>query len=219
MNLVVASLNPDPGKLYLNTESNDRVCQKITLTSEDYQGKIKVRDVWATKINEGANINKYNADPKDFGITLEYPKVIENFNGNTEVEVCVNQKESMKAKGAIIFTPDSGTNVVVENGVWLFINLKDPLFSQNINTNTANVNLAITDSKKTSANNQQENLGVKNQDSNTASPITGAAVGVSGSNGGISIITIIIIVGVMGAFIALFTYKSLRRRRLMEYGY
>ena len=227
LGLASAALSPSPGKLYFNTEINARSCEKITLSSLDYKGDIKIRDVWATSINEGANINKYTATASDFGITLEYSEIIENFSGSKEVEVCLTQTSSTKSKGGIIFTPGSETNVVVEYGTWLFVNLEEPkpisdtptksTTNPNSNTNpasnTGEVVLGIEENKQ---NIEEEEVEIKNEV--TANGITGAAVGTS--NKSINVVTIIIILVIIGAFIALLSYrKNKAKRRMMEYGY
>ena len=227
LGLASAALSPSPGKLYFNTEINARSCEKITLSSLDYKGDIKIRDVWATSINEGANINKYTATASDFGITLEYSEIIENFSGSKEVEVCLTQTSSTKSKGGIIFTPSTGTNVVVEYGTWFFVNLEEPkpisdtptksTTNPNSNTNpasnTGEVVLGIEENKQ---NIEEEEVEIKNEV--TANGITGAAVGTS--NKSINVVTIIIILVIIGAFIALLSYrKNKAKRRMMEYGY
>jgi len=231
LGLASAALSPSPGKLYFNTEINARSCEKITLSSLDYKGDIKIRDVWATSINEGANINKYTATASDFGITLEYSEIIENFSGSKEVEVCLTQTSSTKSKGGIIFTPGSETNVVVEYGTWLLVNIDEPkpisdtptksttspTSNTNSNTNpasnTGEVVLGIEENKQ---NIEEEKVEINNQV--TANGITGAAIGTS--NRGISTSTIIIILAIIGAFIALLSYRrSKSKRRMMEYGY
>lgn len=223
--LAFAGVSPSPGRLYFDAGANNRICQTITLSSSDYQGDVKVRDVWATSTSEGANINKYTASASDFGITLEYPKTITGFNGNAEVEVCLTQQELVKAKGGIIFTPSTGTNVVVENGVWLFINLSPAeqtsgssttsvSSSSGGNSESGKVILGIDESKQTSV---QEIVDTNSE--LAGSGITGASVGTS--NNSLNLKAIIIILVIIGAFIGLLNYRKIRqeKRRFMEYGY
>jgi|SRR3989344_1891172 len=121
--LVNASLNIDKGKIYLDMNVSQKTCQTITITSDDYKGTIKIRDIWAEDFSEGGNLNKYTLNSEDLGITIFYNKIIENFSKNAQLELCLSSNEPGNFKGALIFTPESKDNIVLEIGSWLYINV------------------------------------------------------------------------------------------------
>ena len=134
---MAASFRLSPGKLYFDVNLNEKNCQNIVLSSEDYLGEVNIRDVWAKNIDEGYNINNYSVKSEDLGIKLDYNKLIENFDGSEEVEVCLSGNKIGESKGAIIFTPKSETNIVVEVGTWLMVNVTESQQTQP--TNLANI--------------------------------------------------------------------------------
>src|SRR3989344_4641578 len=116
INIVGAGLNLAPGKLNFNMETNNELCKEITIVSNDYKGEIRIRDVWAS-VDEGSNINKFYLEAGDFDISISYPNEID-LNERETIDVCLSGSNIKQAKGAIIFTPNTDTNIVVEVGTW-----------------------------------------------------------------------------------------------------
>lgn len=125
LNLASASLNLDKGKMEYNLKTEEEVCQIISLTSDDYGGTIKVRDVWAENSNEGENLNNYTSASSDHQLSVKYIDTALDFKDSMDFEVCLSADQSGSFKGALIFTPDAKTNVVVEVGTWLLINVEE----------------------------------------------------------------------------------------------
>lgn len=141
INQVYATISLSPGRAYFNVDGKGEVCETINLFSQDYDGTIIVRDVWASNIDEGTNINKYTSEKEDLGIDITYDNELEITKGEeVDFEVCILKDNKEKAKGAIIFTPSSDTNVVVEVGTWMYINMEkeveEVIKAQEIQTQT-----------------------------------------------------------------------------------
>jgi hypothetical protein len=119
---ISASLNLAPGKLSFNLDPGVQDCQNITLIAKNYSGPISIRDVWTNEKNQ-YNINKFNLSKDDLGVEVLYNSKIEETSERQEVEICLKPNKSGSYLGDIIFTPLSDTNVVVESGAWLFVNV------------------------------------------------------------------------------------------------
>lgn len=217
-----ASLSLGPGKLYFNLNPGEKSCQKVIISSSDYVGLIKIRDIWANRYNEQGNFNLYTAKTSDLGITISYTPQIDNFQDSQEVEVCITVSNSGSYKGALIFTPTTTTNVNVEVGTWLLINFPDAQTNSAttsttptttatpITTSISQVAETETDRETTTTPTTTE---TETQTEETNS-ITGAVTG-GGSKIGIWIIGFICVIVVIAGFML---YKRWRRRR-WEMGY
>jgi hypothetical protein len=166
-----ASLNLAPGKLIFDIEKGKQGCQIITLSSGDYSGMINIRDIWTNDIND-SNTNKYPLNASDFEIEISYNKQLTNFNKNQDIQICITGNEIInKTRGAIIFTPISNTNVVVEVGAWIFVTVNEPKPSPTNNNGNANTN---TGSGSSSSGSSGGGLGITsasinaNAESNTS---------------------------------------------------
>lgn len=125
INLASASLNLDKGKMEYNLKTGEEVCQIISLTSDDYEGTIEVRDVWAENSNEEGNLNDYIFSASDHQLSVKYIDTALDFKDSMDFEVCLSADQAGSFKGGLIFTPDAKTNVVVEVGTWLLINVEE----------------------------------------------------------------------------------------------
>ena len=220
MNLASATLNLSPGKLYFNINPNEEICQMIVLSSTDYIGEINIRDVWAKSFDEGSNTNTYDKKAEDFGIEIYYDNLIENFDEEEEIEVCLSGSTIRKSKGAIIFTPKSETNVVVEVGTWLFVTISEP--PQMTTTSSGGggegssggggggiVQQTITSRQKSSQENTEvQEISEQKEEENAG--ITGAVIGGGKKSGKIIGITLVAI-GVIGLLI---NYQYKKRRQI-----
>ena len=153
-----ASVYLSPSKLYFDMKNNKEDCQTITFISDDYQGNIIIRDVWAD-IKEDSNINNFNMRSNDFGIYITYDSAIKNFEESEEIEICLTGKNVKNGKGALIFTPESETNVIVETGAWIFVKGEDYEVSE----------------ENTERKNEEEDIDIQRN-----SRITGGVIGVWG---------------------------------------
>lgn len=177
ISLADASLSLSKSRIYFNLEANEKNCQNITIASEDYKGKITIRDVWSQSKEEN-NINKYIYNPENLGISAEYKREIKDFNRESEIELCLTGTKNGEFRGDFIFTPESDTNIVVEVGSWLFVNVTG---SETTFTDTIDES-AVENSK-------QVEIKKKSQ-----SGITAAAVGVVAGNWQMIIIAILVII-------------------------
>lgn len=204
LNLASASLNLDKGKMEYNLKTGEEVCQIISLTSEDYEGTIKVRDVWAESSNEGENLNDYIFSGSDHQLSVKYIDTALDFKDSMDFEVCLSADQSGSFKGALIFTPDAKTNVVVEVGTWLLINVeKAPVENSTATPSTSSGGGGSSGGsggsiiKKPSANlSEDKSNEEKNQteEENSKTGITGAVTGLLGKkNTKIVLLTIIIL--------------------------
>lgn len=130
--LVSANLTPSTGKLFFNFEKMEKQCQNIQLTSEDYNGAVNIRDIWSLN-DQSKNIKEFLLNSSQLGLTVAYSNEIKEFNGNTNVDLCITPNQNGLARGVIIFTPNSDTNIVVETGVWLFVNVSGSSSYMNYN--------------------------------------------------------------------------------------
>lgn len=117
---LVPALGLSKTSLSFESKENEKTCQMITISSADFQGMIKIRDMWASSYSEGGNLNRYAMSSSDLDLSIYYETEI-NFEENLELEVCVTSRKAGKYKGALIFTPESESNIVVEVGVWLYV--------------------------------------------------------------------------------------------------
>jgi len=205
LSLVGASLNLNPTKIYLSLNPNEENCQKIFLSSQNYTGTIKVRDIWTNNLSE-SNLNKYTLSANDLGVTINYPKQFDNFKDSQEVEVCLSSINSGNYRGALIFTPQSNTNVIVEIGTWLFLNVSGS-------------NPEITNTQQTTEETQINTIQTDKANPSPSS-ITGNVVseGKETSNSGRIIFwAIVVIIAVI--LLSLVIYYIKRRIRWQRYGY
>ena len=130
------------------------------------------------------------------GIQISYPKQIDNFNNNQEIEVCITARYSGQYRGALIFTPKSDTNVVVEVGTWLLVNVSGDNF--------------MPYQEESSQTNQISQTQQKEQ---TQSSLTGAVIGESE----MTKFSYIGLIALGLLIIVIFIY--IRRKRKWEKGY
>ena len=119
ISLVHAGLGLSPGKINFDVQGNDEQCKEVTVVSDDYAGELRLRDVWSNS-KEESNINNFDMEANDFGFDISYPETI-NIEDKETIEICLSGGDLREARGALIFTPDSDTNIVVEVGAWIFV--------------------------------------------------------------------------------------------------
>ena len=216
LSLISAQLNLDKGSMVFELDNGKKICNVIRITSEDYIGKLKIRDIWPQIGEEESSFHKYTFTAEDYGLHITHPLEISNFKGNEEIEVCLSGgNKSGNFKGALIFTPEAGdeqVSVVVEIGTWLLVNVKNPVKSITppATTEESSINKGPTASEgilqepneenKINNNIQQEDAENKTilEDETQTSWITGAAIGALKNNSTIIIIfLLIIIIGVL----------------------
>jgi len=208
ISLVNANIGLAPGKLHFDLNPGIQNCQNIVVSSSDYSGTLKVRDIWTDKQKE-YNTNHYNKTAAGLGMQISYTKQIDNFNGQQEVEVCLTANNLGNYTGDLIFTPGSDTNIVVEVGAWLFVNVSETP--------------AATESQAASpVNEEQQNEEANNVNAAAETAgITGAAVGTNSNstNNNTNLIWIVAAIVVIG-IVVLVGYKLLKRKaRWQKYGY
>jgi len=128
MSFISAALSLDKGKLEYDIEKGEEICKMVKVSSEDYSGKIIIRDIWPEEGEEDSGFSKYTLTAEDYGISIDYPSEILDFSGESEIEVCLSGEEVGNFRGALIFTPEAGEeqiNVVVEIGTWLMVNITE----------------------------------------------------------------------------------------------
>ena len=219
-NLASASLNIDKGKLYFNLNPGEESCQSIKVSSNSYEGKVNIRDIWAETFDEEGNFRKYTFTAKDHGLNIRYDNKIDNFNKESSVEVCLNGNYPGEYKGAMIFTPESDTNVVVEVGTWLLVNItgtgsgiypsNPKKASQGGSLGSQQTEVATNPDESSnlddSGNNLDTNYKENGEDDPDPGMITGAVVAAEDSPGHNKILWILIIIVVLFAAI-IFIYK------------
>lgn len=120
-----ANLGLSHGKLEFNIDIGEKACEVVTVSSGSYEGEVVARDIWAETIDEERNFNFYTYSADDHGITLDYIDTIVEFEKEFDVEVCLEAEEVGEFKGALIFAPEAETNIVIEKGVWLLVNVQE----------------------------------------------------------------------------------------------
>ena len=213
ISFVSAGLNIDKGHLDYDLKIGEEKCLMVSLSSEDYYGVITLKDSWAKDIKEGTNINKYNLSASVLGLSLDYPKEIQDFSDKKEVRVCILGNRSGNYRGAMIFTPDSNTNVVVEIGTWLLVYIKEDFQESSDNSESSSSSGGGGSSSgggssgiQSTKNSEEENSSILSNENESPnqenSKITGSAVSEL-SNVNKPIISTIIIIF---ALIAIFFY-------------
>ncbi|MEN9626539.1 MAG: hypothetical protein RL557_867 [archaeon] len=129
LTFVSASLVPNKGNLEIETMVNQEKCELIQLTSDDYTGKVIIRDMWAESYETETALRNFKVDANFHDILFDYPSEVD-FEKEKNIELCFTPQKAGKYKGAIIFTPESSSNTVVEMGTWLFLNV-EPTTQQN----------------------------------------------------------------------------------------
>ncbi|MFH1270240.1 MAG: hypothetical protein ABII03_01255 [Nanoarchaeota archaeon] len=117
---------PNKERLNLTIDAGEEKCQVITLYSDGYSGTIYVRDVWAELFNEQGNLNQYTFTSTDHGISISYIDTFLDFENSANFEVCIIASNPGKYLGAIIFSPKTEGNVVVEIGTWILLHVSEP---------------------------------------------------------------------------------------------
>jgi hypothetical protein len=121
----VDAISPSKGKINFDLVVGEELCEQINILSEEYNGKISVRDVWAESPDEKGNLDSYSYIAPDHGISIGYLDVIEGSKEIEDFEICLDADKEGEYKGLIIFSPGTNTNVVVEKAVWLFVRVKE----------------------------------------------------------------------------------------------
>ena len=222
ISLVNANIGLAPGKLHFDLNPGIQNCQNIVVSSSDYSGTLKVRDIWTDKQKE-YNTNHYNKTAAGLGMQISYTKQIDNFNGQQEVEVCLTANNLGNYTGDLIFTPGSDTNIVVEVGAWLFVNVSETPAATATTTTTQTQETTNTESQAASpVNEEQQNEEANNVNAAAETAgITGAAVGTNSNstNNNTNLIWIVAAIVVIG-IVVLVGYKLLKRKaRWQKYGY
>jgi len=110
--LVSAALSLDKGKLEFNVGKGEEMCKIVKVSSEDYVGKVSIRDIWPEEGEEESGFSKYTLTAEDYNINIKHPSEILDFNEQSEIEVCLSGSEVGDFRGALIFTPEPGDDVV-----------------------------------------------------------------------------------------------------------
>jgi hypothetical protein len=218
--LVSATLSLSTGKLYFNLNPAQQNCQKVKLISSDYSGKITIRDVWTDNVSE-MNINKYGLNTDNIGITVSYQKQIDNFKDEKEVEVCLSGYEIGRYRGDLIFTPESNTNVIVEVGTWLFVNVSG---AQTGTGQEQQVTISPDNAAAAAAGNQNRQETPQAQDSQEANPTPetetsqSSGLGITGRfiSGDVDVKTAGIIIGVIIIILAIGILVYIKRRKRLK---
>ena len=122
--LAYATLNLSMGSLYFNMKPGEISCEKIKLLSSDYNGRIEIKDVWASSMdNNDRNLNRYNLTAMDHNLMITHINSIESLNGDEEIEICIFSNNAGNYRGAIIFTPEAEGNIIVAVAAWLNVNI------------------------------------------------------------------------------------------------
>jgi len=127
-NFVCAALSLDNGKLEFNIEPGERMCKIVKVSSEDYIGKIVLRDIWPEIGEEESGFSKYTLTADDYNINIEYLDEILDFDRESEIEVCLSGESVGDFKGALIFTPEGEggqIKTVIEVGTWLLVTVSE----------------------------------------------------------------------------------------------
>ena len=203
-----ASLSINQGKMNFDLNEGEENCQTVKLMSEEYAGLITLRDVWAEDFKEGGNLHPYTLNASDHKLEIIYPNQIEEFSIEEEIEVCLTAHNSGEFKGALMFTPKSETNVVVEVGTWLLVNVQEPQTTPSNNDGTSSGSSSGGGSVTTKTPQKDETQELEIEQLSTEPGITGHAVKESGNQMNPLLVVIILIVI---AAIILYLYK--RRKK------
>lgn len=194
---VSAGFSVSSGKLYFNLEQGKEQCQNLVLFSSDYEGPITIRDKWASN-SDNSNPNTFSQTSNDLQIKIKHDKKIDNFKTNKDIQICIGSDYSGQRRGIIIFTPESKTNVVVEAGVWLLVNVtgNNPfkMPKQEEKTTSENITTSINETPGEKQNTE-------------LSPITGNVTGTGQGRSWIIIISAFALIAIVGLVV------YIRRRR------
>jgi hypothetical protein len=123
--LASASLQLDKGTLIFNIGLNEEACKTVRVSSGSYVGEVQVRDIWAGTPDESRNFRAYTFDAGDHGLSISYTKPISDFQSFFDEEICLRGEKVGDYKGALIFTPESSSQVNVEIGTWLLVHISE----------------------------------------------------------------------------------------------
>lgn len=133
--LASANLQVSPGKLEFNLGVGEKKCQSVVVSNIEDGGSVNARDEWTTD-NAERNLNKFTFSSQDLGIGISYEKQFQANSGSKGVEVCIQSSNPGDKTGALIFRPESTTNVIIESGVWLVVHVSGTQ-TQSSNTQTS----------------------------------------------------------------------------------
>jgi hypothetical protein len=126
LNFVSSMIELKPSKLEFDLQPNEEKCLEVYLNINENEETIFVRDIWTKNPdNEPNNLNNYKLNNEDLNIYVNYEDKLENLSEENKMRVCLSGKDKGEFRGALIFTPKSEKNVVVEVGTWLLVNIED----------------------------------------------------------------------------------------------
>jgi len=215
MNTIIA-VGFSPSSLTFELEQNVESCQIITLSSDS--DMIGVSDEWAE--NEGVEwkVSLFDKDASEHGISISYDSELDV--DEREVEVCLSGSEVGEYHGVILLKEEQQGNSIIQMGVWLKVIISEGIQEETPENNQDSSggglvtsilnNLDKLDEEKENESEEieeeQEIEEIGNIDEEERdSQITGAVIG--GGNKSLTIISIIVVLVIVGAF---YIYKTKR---------
>ena len=206
---LAVSLSGSPSSLNFNLRQGQEECQNISIFSDSYRGSLYSVIKWADKDYAPRSPGEMNLTSDEISLNIiNSPEKINNFNGEAQAEVCISGEEIGNWRGSLEYRTEGG-GIAVGVGVWLRVNITEPLPGENFAPKATAKNSNETTIPETI--NENKNLNENAE----AAGITGAVVGTN-SNRTIGLIIAIIIVI---AGIILMLYKKFRGKKCGGYYY
>lgn len=116
-------LGISPPKIEFRGETNEKICNSVTLYVKDFKGYLVGEDRW----KEGENsrdVNQYNLKSDDMNIKMDYNDKIEIKKTDTKkkINICITAEDEGVYYGVLLFNAENSFAGV---GGWVVLNIKE----------------------------------------------------------------------------------------------
>jgi len=210
-----------PSSLIFSLEAGVEGCQTITITTESET--VAINDSWAENKEVEWKISSFNTTAEEHQIDIDYPSQIQS--PENKVEVCVSGSELGEYHGAMLLKEEQKGNSIIQMGIWIKLTVVEKQeevvapVQTDVNTGSSGggssgvatkVNNTTVTNTATTAVTIQKNLGEEDKAASSETNenagvvgITGSAIGVGKVNVTTAIITIVVVILIIWAFIYL----------------
>jgi hypothetical protein len=109
------------------TRAGEEKCLIFTIYSDNYNGDLYSIIRWAEKDAQVLTPNDFTLNNSDIELEVFHsPKIIKNFDGREDIQVCISGNEIGAWKGSLEYRTEPSSNIGVGVGTWLRVKVQEP---------------------------------------------------------------------------------------------
>jgi len=124
MNFIQA-LSVSPTQINFDLMKGERKCDIVGISNDKIMN-LKGSDKWTNDIDSKGKLSEYTMPASALDIEIDYQKQITNTQSK-DIEVCITGNRVGEYFGALIYQSDSSGGVSAGVGIWLMINVLEPI--------------------------------------------------------------------------------------------